>query len=91
MYRYDNGDDPSLLAFRTMQLELRIQEVYEAYHSFKKVVGGELQPEVHEASAADGEAFVGSLRDRIDLEDTAITGHSFGGATVVSFHISSDR
>lgn len=72
------------MAFRTMQLDLRVQEVYEAYHSFKSVVSGDMEPAVHESSADEGKAFVASVRDRVDLEDVSLTGHSFGGATVVS-------
>ena len=71
------------MAFRSMQLELRVQEVYEAYHSFKGVINGDVKPVVHETTAEQADAFVDSIRDRVNVEDTSITGHSFGGATIV--------
>lgn len=71
------------MAFRTMQLELRVQEVYETYHSFKGVVEGTVTPTVYEATHEERQAFLASLRDKVDTDDTSLTGHSFGGATVV--------
>lgn len=83
--RWECGEQTSLLDFRSLQLQLRVREVYETYHTFKRIVSGDLVPTVHDTDATGrGVSFLASLRARVELDKVALTGHSFGGATIVS-------
>jgi len=74
---------------RSLQLDMRLQEVYETYHSFKRLVSDPSQrdgtrfDEKATSSAIDG--FMASIPDRVDFDNVHLTGHSFGGGTMVSW------
>lgn len=75
-----------MMRFRTLQLEMRVREVYEAYHSFKRLVVGEDEGQGSYLGGLAGEQrlhWLASLRDRVDMDEVYLTGHSFGGGTVV--------
>ncbi len=68
--------------FRTEQLVFRTKEIYETYHSFRVLVCGdtsnirsEIRNSKHDLS---------QWKDQVDVENTWLVGHSFGGSTVVS-------
>lgn len=73
---------------RSLQLDMRLQEVYETYHSFKSLVSNpEEQGRTRFDEKATPEAisrFMASLPNSIDFENVHLTGHSFGGGTMVS-------
>ncbi|WVQ95156.1 hypothetical protein IAU59_002250 [Kwoniella sp. CBS 9459] len=94
--KWAEGDDKSLTHFRTLQLDIRSREIYEAYHSFKKL----LTPSTDISSSPKASASVSdsgldkkgverrnewikSLEGKVDAEDLRLTGHSFGGGTVL--------
>jgi hypothetical protein len=69
---------------------MRLHEVYETYHTFKRLVSNP-EKERSRTKINDDKAkepitteFLGSLSDRIDFENVHLTGHSFGGGTMVS-------
>lgn len=73
------GEKRSLEHFRTLQLDMRVREMYEAYHSFKKIVEGS---DVGVTGVEEG--WFDLWRDKVDTSKVDLTGHSFGSATVVS-------
>ena len=73
---------------RSLQLDMRLQEVYETYNSFKRLVS---DPTEQGRTRFDEKAtpesitrFMASLPKSIDFENVHLTGHSFGGGTMVS-------
>jgi len=82
---WEGGEKGSLERFRTLQLEMRVREVYEAYQSFGRVVQGDSSEAILEPiDAALRQQWAGSLRDQVDMSQVQLTGHSFGAGTVVS-------
>ena len=76
------------------QLNMRTREVYETVHSFKQIVQG--QEEIAKSRPVDIDGledeqqrkeWAATFRDRIDFDNLTLTGHSFGGGTVVSHQI----
>lgn len=80
-----DGESSSLTQFRTLQLEMRIKEVYEAYESFRQLIGSTNTDTTDIGDLPDsGKAeWISSFRDKVDCQDLYLTGHSFGGATIV--------
>ncbi|BEJ12846.1 hypothetical protein CspHIS471_0300200 [Cutaneotrichosporon sp. HIS471] len=75
---WDNdGSDPvkapEMMLWRAHQLDFRVREVYAAYDGFKRFLSGE----------GDDVSTASDLRDKVDVEDLQLTGHSFGGATIL--------
>ena len=67
---------------------MRLQEVYETYNSFKRLV---TDPSEQGRTRFDEKAtpeaitrFMATLPNSIDFENVHLTGHSFGGGTMVS-------
>jgi hypothetical protein len=84
--RWAEGENSSLEHFRTQQLEMRIREVYEVYHGFKKLILSEGPAEKVTIAGMDEKesvAWIESFRNSVDLDDLTLTGHSFGGGTIV--------
>jgi platelet-activating factor acetylhydrolase len=62
---------------------MRLREVYETYHSFRRVLAGDGTPHVEGMSSGEPLELLASMQGKVDLERLYCTGHSFGGATVV--------
>jgi platelet-activating factor acetylhydrolase len=62
---------------------MRLREVYETYHSFRRILSGEVKPEFEGIQGDQQLEWLASIRDKVDPEQVYYTGHSFGGATVV--------
>lgn len=84
-----DGNSASKDRLRSLQLDMRLREVYETYHSFRRlVIDPENEQKVYKlndekASEAHTKAFYASLSNHIDLDNVHLTGHSFGGGTMV--------
>ncbi|RSH82289.1 hypothetical protein EHS25_005999 [Saitozyma podzolica] len=79
-------EDSSLTHFRTLQLKARVREVYEAYHSFRRLLAAEADVADVVMPGADGlkkKEWAESFRDHVDVEELYLTGHSFGGGTMM--------
>lgn len=76
----------SLMRFRTLQLEMRVREVYDAYYNFRQVVEADAGPETSSlrSLSQDKLPWLASIRYHVDFEEIYMTGHSFGGGTTVS-------
>lgn len=74
--------------FRSLQLDMRLQEVYETYHTFKRLVSDPTTRAKtrfdEKATSAGIDGWMASIPDKIDFENVHLTGHSFGGGTMVS-------
>jgi platelet-activating factor acetylhydrolase len=82
---WEEGQEKSLEAFRTLQLEMRVREVYEAFYSFKRISNGDVgKVTFDKMDAAAQSRWVDSVRDKVDLDLIDLTGHSFGAGTIVS-------
>jgi hypothetical protein len=72
---------------RSLQLDMRLQEVYETYNSFKRLVDNPSErSEIKFDEKADPkqiDGFMTSIPNQIDFENVHLTGHSFGGGTMV--------
>lgn len=72
-----------------IQIDLRAQEVYETYHHFAHLATtGRDQRTVQIGDSADTPsdqvaAFVESLKGKVKLDEVYLSGHSFGGGTMV--------
>jgi platelet-activating factor acetylhydrolase len=84
---WSNGEG-SKDKLRSLQLDMRLQEVYETYNSFKRLVS---DPSEQGRTKFDEKAtpesitrVMASLPNSIDFENVHLTGHSFGGGTMVS-------
>jgi hypothetical protein len=90
IFSWAKGDDSSKDRLRNLQLDMRLQEVYETYHSFRRLVSdtateqGRYKLNDEQAPESKVRDFYSSLADKIDLENVHLTGHSFGGGTMVS-------
>ena len=66
---------------------MRVREVYETYHLFRRLVGGQDDRKtIFNNGKADDQKvteLVSSLQGRVDLDNVHLTGHSFGGGTMV--------
>lgn len=84
----ENETRPSKDRLRALQLDMRLREVYEAYHSFKRLVSGldDGRTIVANGKADEGlvSSFMESVKGQVDLDNVNLTGHSFGGGTMVS-------
>ena len=84
----ENGTTPSKDRLRALQLNMRVREVYETYHSFNRLVSGRNNGKMifnnGKAEEQKINDFVTSIQGRVDLDDVYLTGHSFGGGTMVS-------
>ncbi len=62
-----------------------MKEVYEAYQSFRRLVSSATTCNVDISDLADSkkEEWISSFRDKVDCNDLYLTGHSFGGGTIV--------
>lgn len=69
---------------------MRIREVYEVFHSFRRLVdhtadessSGRINLDA--ADEATQRAWLESMSGKVDCSTVDLTGHSFGGGTVVS-------
>ena len=92
MASWSKGDDSSKDHLRALQLDMRLREVYETYHSFRRLVsseGGRPKMNDEKADEVTTTKFLESITNRIDLENVHLTGHSFGGGTMVNPVLSS--
>ena len=64
---------------------MRLTEVYEVYHSFRHLVLGTVTNEitVNDLPEPKREEWMSSFRDQVDTDNLSLTGHSFGGGTMV--------
>jgi platelet-activating factor acetylhydrolase len=88
--RWQDGEDTSVDHFRTLQLEMRVREVYETYYGFKALVEDAEQQstlgvKIGGMKEDDQMALLRSFNNPVDFNDLSLTGHSFGGGTMVSF------
>ncbi|WVW85391.1 hypothetical protein I302_107429 [Kwoniella bestiolae CBS 10118] len=95
--KWASGEDKSLTHFRTLQLDIRSREIYESYHTFKNLITNNslegnnaynLLSEVgdnkeKEKDVEKKKAWIDNLKEKVDFEDLKLTGHSFGGGTVL--------
>lgn len=82
---WEEGEHGTLEKFRTLQLEMRVREVYEAYYSFQRWVKGDSTGiTVDGGDRVKMDDFKGSFQDKVDLSKINLTGHSFGAGTAVS-------
>ncbi|WVR09414.1 hypothetical protein IAU60_006481 [Kwoniella sp. DSM 27419] len=90
--KWPEGGDRSLTHFRTLQLEMRSREIYETYHSFRSLVGaGSDVPHagmltsggVGKKELGKRDDWLADVRGKVDVDDLRLTGHSFGGGTVL--------
>jgi len=81
---WDEGEHGTLEKFRTSQLEMRVREVYEAFHSFRRIVTGDAGGAVFEgAKEEQRDGWLASLKNNVDTSKVDLTGHSFGAGTIV--------
>lgn len=73
----DKSSD-KMMTWRAHQLDFRVREVYSAYEAFKRFLGGETGESDPEAVSV-----ATALKDKVDLTDLQLIGHSFGGATAL--------
>lgn len=69
---------PEMMSWRAHQLDFRVREVYSAYDAFKQFLGGNTGE-----SDSGAVAVAASLKDKVDVTDLHLIGHSFGGATAL--------
>ncbi|ORX38310.1 platelet-activating factor acetylhydrolase, isoform II-domain-containing protein [Kockovaella imperatae] len=81
---WDESNHGTLEKFRTSQLDFRIREIYECLHSFRQLVDGNSDKKdiLGLDESARGE-WIESFRDRIETDQLYLTGHSFGGGTIL--------
>jgi platelet-activating factor acetylhydrolase len=94
------GKTPDVMRLRSMQLDIRVSEVYEAYASFSTLIksGPQDLPSFHlytddgpppvpaQKSKSDVDpkmAWLDSWRNKVDVDDLTLVGHSFGGGTLL--------
>lgn len=81
---WQGGEAGTLEKFRTLQLEMRVREVYEAYHSFSRWVKGDLSGfDIEHSEKVKMGEFQSSFENKVDFEKIDLIGHSFGAGTVV--------
>ncbi|OXB35727.1 hypothetical protein LQV05_005837 [Cryptococcus neoformans] len=79
------GEEHPVTHARTLQLDIRTREVYEAYHSFKRLLshGGDLSIKIEGLEGDGRQSWIDSLKGKVDVDDLRLTGHSFGGGTIL--------
>jgi platelet-activating factor acetylhydrolase len=83
------------MPLRGKQLDIRLREVYETYHGFKRLISGETVDGLgivgdHKPDVA--RSWLESLRGRVQVDEQVVgMGHSFGGATMVSRYMIDGR
>jgi platelet-activating factor acetylhydrolase len=90
---WKEGEDSSLARWGRLQLEMRVREVYETYHSFRQLLAGSKTDKsgmnrlIVEGNPDDGalSEWLESFKGHVDVDNVILTGHSFGGGTMVSF------
>lgn len=82
---WSDEEDSTLTRFRTLQLDIRLREVYETYQSFRRLLSpaGNESMIINDMTESRMEEWIASFRDEVDLESLSLTGHSFGGSTVI--------
>lgn len=90
---WDADQDGSSTHLRSLQVEVRLSEIYETYESFKRLlVKGQgdngttvIRPEegLEAVSSADVAPLIEGLGRIVDVNDTILTGHSFGGGSLL--------
>jgi platelet-activating factor acetylhydrolase len=60
-----------------------VREVYEAYHSFRRLLAAEADVVMPGADGLKKKEWAENFRDHVDVEELYLTGHSFGGGTMV--------
>ncbi|KAL1405792.1 hypothetical protein Q8F55_007468 [Vanrija albida] len=75
--------EPEMLDLRAVQLEFRVREMYEAYGTFKRLLGGDSSVVVEKLDDASRAAFIASFGASVDWDDVRVAGHSFGGGTAM--------
>ncbi|WVO14537.1 hypothetical protein L204_102172 [Cryptococcus depauperatus] len=82
---WKQGEEHSAEYGRTLQLDIRTREVYEAYHSFKRLLSptGDEKIRVENLSGGDKVSWVDSFKGKVNLDDLRLAGHSFGGGTIL--------
>lgn len=94
--RWKEGEDDSLARWGRLQLEMRVREVYETYHSFRRLLDPSTSNTIQLeraiiAGAEDSSAaadWLDTFKGHVDVENVLLTGHSFGGGTMVSsYHV----
>ncbi|WWC90565.1 uncharacterized protein L201_005501 [Kwoniella dendrophila CBS 6074] len=94
--KWAQGEDKSLTHFRTLQLDIRSREIYESYYNFKNLIQqsstsistSSVLQEVGSSKEKEKDLekkkqWVESLSGKVDFDDLRLTGHSFGGGTVL--------
>lgn len=79
----EEGEDEEGMPLRTDQLEMRRREMYFAYDSFRGLVEPAYKAlnSIKPHASSNTANWLGAVQAGADV---ALTGHSFGGATVVS-------
>ncbi|KAL0247363.1 hypothetical protein I308_104399 [Cryptococcus tetragattii IND107] len=79
------GEEHPVTHARTLQLDIRTREVYEAYHSFKRLLSheGDLSLKIEGLEGDVRQSWIDSMKNKIDFDDLRLTGHSFGGGTIL--------
>lgn len=85
------GDEKKTVPeFKVQQEAMRVREVYETYISFKTLITNDvIDKKVHMDNLEDDKLaeWRESFRDSVDFDAVHLTGHSFGGGTIVSHTI----
>lgn len=83
------GEEHPVTHARTLQLDIRTREVYEAYHSFKRLLSheGDSSLKIEGLEGDVRQSWIDSMKNKIDFDDLRLTGHSFGGGTIVCLSI----
>lgn len=79
------GEEHPVTHARTLQLDIRTREVYEAYHSFKRLLSheGDSSLKIEGLEGDVRQSWIDSMKNKIDFDDLRLTGHSFGGGTIL--------
>ncbi|ADV23587.1 1-alkyl-2-acetylglycerophosphocholine esterase [Cryptococcus gattii Ru294] len=79
------GEEHPVTHARTLQLDIRTREVYEAYHSFKRLLSheGDLSIKIEGLEGDVRQSWIDSMKGKVDFDDLKLTGHSFGGGTIL--------
>ena len=78
----------SLEDARALQLDFRVREVHEVFESFKDLSSGQAGDlDITGLDKAKAAGWEESFRDKVDTDSVYLTGHSFGGGTMVSWSV----
>ena len=81
---WEDGEKEELEKFRTSQLQMRVREVYETYYAFQSLLANGaagVDTGMDEAATA---TWLDSFKAKVSFDRVDLTGHSFGGGTMVS-------